>query len=113
MASAVYKVQVRQQGAYRGCVPFVKVQGKYHNPKAIYVKVAGIWRMTYEQFYWSYHWATGAWSGCACVGWCSSRTVWCNYFPEGLVMPDSYCSDQGPKPPTHQYCNCACACCCC
>ena len=110
MASAVYKIQVRANGAYRGCVPFVKVSGAYQNPKSIYVKVNGIWRLSYENFYWSYYWMTGNWSGCACVGWCSSRAVWCNYYPEMLTVADSYCG--GGKPDTVQYCNCACACCC-
>lgn len=113
MASAVYKIQVRAQGAYRGCVPFVKVAGKYINPKAIYVKVNGLWRAAYDNFYWSYYWMTGNWSGCACVGNCSSRAVWCNYYPEMLTMPDSYCAAAGAKPATVQWCNCNCACACC
>lgn len=113
-ASAVYKIQPRVAGSWRAGQVHVKVAGKWYNPRAVYIKVSGHWRMTYQRFTWYYYWDVGAWSGCSCIGWCSSRAVWCKFNPEGKIVADSYC-DPATRPAATQICNCncACACCCC
>lgn len=114
-SSAVYKMQVKKGGTYRGMKVHPKVSGKYRDANSVYVKVAGIWRLSYSYFTWYYYWETGNWSGCACVGCTNTRPVWCKLNPEGTVVSDSYCSSAGTKPATTDSCNCncACACCCC
>lgn len=111
-ASAVYKAQVRINGSFRGGIPFIRVGGRYFNPKAVYVKVAGHWRLSYSQFTWSYYWNTGLWSGCACVGCYNTRPVWCTFHPEGTQVTDGLCAHL-TKPVAAEYCNCNCACACC
>lgn len=111
-ASAVYKVQARVAGSYRGGQPHVRVGGHYYNPKAVYVKVNGKWRMAYQYFVWYYNWVTGPWGSCTCIGWCSSRTVTCYYYPESIPVSASYCGNLS-KPADKQICNCHCACKCC
>lgn len=111
-ASAVYKSQARVNGSFRGGIPHCKVAGKYYNPKAVFAKISGHWRLSYSKFTWFYYWDTGAWGGCSGVGSYNTRAVWCKFNPEGTIVADAYC-DPKTKPSAAEYCNCNCACACC
>ena len=122
MASNVYKVQPKISGAYRGSLPRCKVNGGWYNPRQIWVKINGVWRKIYDQFWWTYWWDCTGWSGCsrgdirnkACDG-CGRRyrSCVCRRSPDSVVMSNGYC---GAMPATEQACqcncNCDCACCC-
>lgn len=112
MGSAVYKIQAKADGEWKGSIPQARVAGAYTNPKAVYVKVSGVWRLSYEKISWTYSWHTGAWSQCGAIGTYQTRPVWCERAPDAVTVDENYCSDTKPLASQICNCNCACACCC-
>lgn len=104
-------VQCKVSGTFRKSIPMCRVGGKYYNPRQVYVKVSGVWRLCYTNFVWTYSWVVGNWSQCGAVGTYQTRSVNCTRSPDNVIVNDNFCTKQ--KPISSQICNCNCACACC
>ncbi len=102
------RVKTKVNGLWRSSIPMTNVSGRFYNPRQLFVKVSGVWRLVYTNFTWTYSWVIGNWSACGVVGSYQTRSVECTRSPDNVVVNDSFCAGAGAKPITSQICNCNC-----